>query len=166
MMNNKTKFISEISVLTSLTIVITLVLIIPLPSNSGYLNLSDAMIMIASNVTSPLGGFIVGALSGGICDLVAGYGAYIPFTIIIKGIEGYLAGYLFKKLNNKTLKYLSLFICGLLMGILYFIPDFIYYGVSVALLNLPLNILQGILGATIASLIILLIKKNKKALNN
>lgn len=165
-MNNKTKFISEISVLTSLTIVITLVLIIPLPSNSGYLNLSDAMIMIASNVTSPLGGFIVGALSGGICDLVAGYGAYIPFTIIIKGIEGYLAGYLFKKLNNKTLKYLSLFICGLLMGILYFIPDFIYYGVSVALLNLPLNILQGILGATIASLIILLIKKNKKALNN
>ena len=165
-MNNKTKFISEISVLTSLTIVITLILIIPLPSNSGYLNLSDAMIMIASNVTSPLGGFIVGALSGGICDLVAGYGAYIPFTIIIKGIEGYLAGYLFKKLNNKTLKYLSLFICGLLMGILYFIPDFIYYGVSVALLNLPLNILQGILGATIASLIILLIKKNKKALNN
>lgn len=165
-MNNKTKFISEISVLTSLTIVITLVLIIPLPSNSGYLNLSDAMIMIASNVTSPLGGFIVGALSGGICDLVAGYGAYIPFTIIIKGIEGYLAGYLFKKLNNKTLKYLSLFICGLLMGILYFIPDFIYYGVSVALLNLPLNILQGILGATIASLIIILIKKNKKALNN
>lgn len=165
-MNNKTKFISEISVLTSLTIVITLVLIIPLPSNSGYLNLSDALIMIASNVTSPLGGFIVGALSGGICDLVAGYGAYIPFTIIIKGIEGYLAGYLFKKLNNKTLKYLSLFICGLLMGILYFIPDFIYYGVSVALLNLPLNILQGILGATIASLIILLIKKNKKALNN
>jgi len=166
MMNNKTKFISEISVLTSLTIVITLILIIPLPSNSGYLNLSDAMIMIASNVTSPLGGFIVGALSGGICDLVAGYGAYIPFTIIIKGIEGYLAGYLFKKLNNKTLKYLSLFICGLLMGILYFIPDFIYYGVSVALLNLPLNILQGILGATIASLIIILIKKNKKALNN
>lgn len=165
-MNNKTKFISEISVLTSLTIVITLVLIIPLPSNSGYLNLSDALIMIASNVTSPLGGFIVGALSGGICDLVAGYGAYIPFTIFIKGIEGYLAGYLFKKLNNKTLKYLSLFICGLLMGILYFIPDFIYYGVSVALLNLPLNILQGILGATIASLIILLIKKNKKALNN
>lgn len=165
-MNNKTKFISEISVLTSLTIVITLILIIPLPSNSGYLNLSDAMIMIASNVTSPLGGFIVGALSGGICDLVAGYGAYIPFTIIIKGIEGYLAGYLFKKLNNKTLKYLSLFICGLLMGILYFIPDFIYYGVSVALLNLPLNILQGILGATIASLIIILIKKNKKALNN
>ena len=165
-MNNKTKFISEISVLTSLTIVITLILIIPLPSNSGYLNLSDAMIMIASNVTSPLGGFIVGALSGGICDLVAGYGAYIPFTIIIKGIEGYLAGYLFKKLNNKTLKYLSLFICGLLMGILYFIPDFIYYGVSVALLNLPLNILQGILGATIASLINILIKKNKKALNN
>ena len=160
-MNNKTKFISEISVLTSLTIVITLVLIIPLPSNSGYLNLSDAMIMIASNVTSPLGGFIVGALSGGICDLVAGYGAYIPFTIIIKGIEGYLAGYLFKKLNNKTLKYLSLFICGLLMGILYFIPDFIYYGVSVALLNLPLNILQGILGASIATLILLILYKKK-----
>ena len=160
-MNNKTKFISEISVLTSLTIVITLILIIPLPSNSGYLNLSDAMIMIASNVTSPLGGFIVGALSGGICDLVAGYGAYIPFTIIIKGIEGYLAGYLFKKLNNKTLKYLSLFICGLLMGILYFIPDFIYYGVSVALLNLPLNILQGILDASIATLILLILNKKK-----
>lgn len=166
MMNNKIKNISEISVLTALTIVITLIIVIPLPSNSGYLNLSDALIILSANLTFPLGGMLVGMISGAICDLITGYTTYIPFTIIAKGVEGFLAGYLFKKIKNKNLKYISLFISGLIMGCIYFIPDFIFFGFSGAILNLPLNILQGFVGATIATIIISIFNKSKKQIVN
>ncbi len=145
-MNDRVKCISEISALTALTIVVTLIIIIPLSSNSGYLNLSDALIIIGSNITFPVGGMIIGICSGAICDLISGYTTYIPFTIIAKGLEGFLAGYFFKNIKSEKLKYLSLFIAGFIMGCIYFIPDFAFFGFSVAILNMPLNILQGIMG--------------------
>lgn len=158
-MKNKTKFISQLSIFIALTIVLTLALVIPLPSNGGYLNLSDAMILTSSSILGPYGGLIVGAFSGAICDLASGYAIYAPFTFIIKGIEGFLAGFLLKKFNGIKTNIISLFICGILMGILYFIPDLIIYGSSVAIFNLPLNILQGLVGALISSLVYMIFLK-------
>ena len=161
-MKNKIKFISEISMFISLTVVITILLIIPLPNGSGYLNLSDALIMLGSIVTTPIGGLLIGSISGAIADLASGYSMYVPFTIIIKGLEGFLSGYLFIQIKNQKLKYSSLYISGLLMGILYIIPDLLYYGTSAAIYNLPFNILQGMFNALITTIVVSIYFKSKQ----
>lgn len=151
--------IAMVAIFAAMSFVCTAFLPIPIAGGQGYLNFSDTFILILASLVSPLVGGLVGALSGALSDIYAGYGSFAIWTAGIKFIEGIVAGYLFilmrKALLNKgKLKYLSLssfFIGGILMALLYVIPDLVMYGSSVALFDLPFNILQGVVNATIAS---------------
>ena len=97
---NRRKWITYISlsaIFIALNIVLTIYLIIPLPGQ-GYANLSDAIIILLSSLIHPLLGAVVGAISGAISDLILGYGIYIPFTFLIKGIEGLVVGYILRNI--------------------------------------------------------------------
>ncbi len=72
------------------------------PITRGYVNLGDSMIFIASLIGGPWVGFVAGSVGSALADIVSGYGYYAPGTFIIKGLEGFIAGYLYNLLAGKA----------------------------------------------------------------
>lgn len=144
----------------ALSILLTSFVFIPLPLG-GFLNFTDVFIVLYSMFFGPWIGGAVGALSGLMVDVILGYGFYAPFTFFIKLIEGIVVGFLFLKLPKK-IRYLAPFIGGIVMAVLYVIPDFILLSNWLsALINLAFNLLQGIIGASLGLAIYIILIKAK-----
>jgi uncharacterized membrane protein len=80
----------------------------------------------------------------------------VPFTLIIKGVEGYVVGWINRALVESQGKYayiIAWFLGGLEMVSGYFLVQVAMYGFSVALVELPFNFVQmtmsGIIGVPI-----------------
>lgn len=160
-----TKQLTTIAMFTALVTVATVVIAIPAPAG-GFLNVGDTVVLIAAACLGPIGGMTAGGLGSCIADLILGYGMYAPFTLIIKGLEGLICGCLIK-LFDKTLgkrykNYIAQVIAGvfamiiaaLTMSSLYCIADGILYGWGAAIVNAPINLLQGAIGITAGSVIV------------
>ena len=94
----KTIFVAEVAVFSALVFVATIVIAIPSVSTSGYVNFGDTVIFIASAFLGPLGGFIAGGVGSMLADLMYSP-VWMPVTFIVKGLEGLVAGVLFKVLS-------------------------------------------------------------------
>ena len=147
--NRKTHRVVLFSLFASLTVVTTLLFHLPIPSQ-GYLNMGDAIVLLAALVMGPAAGFWVGSIGSALADLVAGYAIYIPFTFLIKGSEGFLAGWLYWKTKKKGL---SLLVSGLWMAIGYVFAEWFLFGWPAAIAAFPMNVLQGFIGAGAAVLL-------------
>ena len=86
------RYIVYIAVFTALVFVATIAIAIPMPTGVGaYINFGDIVIFLSSALLGPIGGAISGALGAGFADLVYAP-IFVPLTIIVKGIEGFLTG--------------------------------------------------------------------------
>jgi uncharacterized membrane protein len=143
------------AIFAALVAVATLTFVIPIPATSGYFNLGEVIIYVAALLFGPF----IGAIAGGgaaISDALVAV-QYAPGTFIIKATEGFLVGYLTKALNKKIK---SLTICatiailvgGLEMVAGYFLYETLALGypVALALLEVPFNIVQMLVGLLIA----------------
>jgi uncharacterized membrane protein len=130
---------------------------IPIPATSGYFNVGETVIYVAAL----LFGASVGALSGGIgamlADIYLGFGVFAPGTLVIKGIEGAIVGFLNLKLKkyirNVTLcAVISVIVGGSEMVAGYFLYEQLALGLSfsVALAEVPFNTVQMLVGLIIA----------------
>lgn len=160
-----TKQLTTIAMFTALVTVATVVIAIPSPAG-GYLNVGDTVVLIAAACLGPIGGMVAGGLGSCIADLVLSYGMYAPFTLVIKGLEGFICGgliLLFDRTLGKRFKnyiaqviagVISMIIAALTMSSLYCITDGILYGWGAAIVNAPINLLQGAIGITAGSVIV------------
>src|SRR5881296_2215800 len=80
------------AVFTALVFLSTYLFQIPIPSTQGYFNLGDIMIFISALTFGPTIGGFAGGIGSFLSDGFAGFGTFAPFTLIIKGFEGYVAG--------------------------------------------------------------------------
>ena len=161
-MERKTKlrYIAYLAVFSALTFVATIAITIPMASTSGgYINFGDTVIFVASALLGPVGGAVVGALGSVIADLIFAP-AYAIITLIVKGLEGFIAGVIIKALVNllkeKKYKYYLSFIVGFIVGGLemvlgYYIGGGILLGITggdftvgfaTSLLDVPSNFIQ------------------------
>lgn len=142
-------------VFTALMVAISVVMgrffLIPIPWTHGNVNLCDLGIMVAALLIGPLAGGIVGGLSGMILDLISGYAAYAPFSLLAHGLEGLVIGYLHQKTHNR---YLALGGGVLMMVVGYFFADSILYTITAGVLGLGTNLLQGLIGTGITLVVI------------
>lgn len=161
MENTSTKDLTKMAMLIALTTVMTMVIQIPLAGGNGYLNLGDMVIFLAALTLGKKAGFIVGGLGSSLADLLLGYSHYAPITFIVKGLQGYIAGSLLETEAGKKMKLLPLIVGGLFMAIGYYIPETFMYGNKAALIGVPANLMQGLLGAVSAILLFKAMKKVK-----
>lgn len=155
------------AILTTIAYLVTYFFPIPLPNGAGYLNIGDSVILFSAIFIDPMCGLIVGALSGALADFSFGYMLYIPFTIVAKGCEALIAGSIFKIKKPRWIKFLGLYLGGLMMATVYIIPDLLIVdSFALALANYIMNIGQGIFGATLAICLYLVISKSKKIQTN
>lgn len=145
------------AIFAALVVVATVTLTIPIPATQGYFNLGETAIYVAALVFGPLVGAIAGA-GASIADLVLGYTFYAPGTFVLKGMEGFVVGYLNLKFNqrirNTTLSaILSILAGGSIMVLGYFAYEVAFLGLPVAYALGELavvNIPQMVIGLIIA----------------
>ena len=143
------------AVFAALVCVATLALVISIPATSGYFNLGETVIYIAALLFGPL----VGAVAGGgaaIADMLVA-AQFAPGTLIVKGLEGAIVGFLNKKIQKITRSLtlsaaVSIIIGGLEMIAGYFIYEQLVLGYpfAAALVEVPFNIVQMLVGLVVA----------------
>ena len=81
---------------SALTLVATYSFVINIPSTGGYFNLGEIIIYVSALVFGPFVGGIAGGVGSAISDaLVAPQ--FAPGTLVIKGLEGAIVGFLGKR---------------------------------------------------------------------
>lgn len=150
-MNYKTKKIVLNGLMTALVCIATMVIQVPTPGTNGYVNVGDAVIFITSILFGPLAGMLAGGVGSALADLLSGYPHWALFTLIIKGLEGYLVGIIVSKSNTISRNIFSISIGIVVMVIGYFLAGAILKGsFIVSAASIPSNIVQGIVSMIIA----------------
>jgi len=124
---------------TALVAVLTMAFQLYIPATKGYFNLGDAGIFISSIFLGPTVGMFAGGVGSATSDIVTGYTVFAPGTLVVKGIEGFIAGYLFKKLKASGSRKASLALAGSILAIGAITSIYI----AMASMNSELDILLG-----------------------
>lgn len=151
------KLVAIVGVMAALTTVATMIVQIPTPATKGYINLGDTMVMLSGSLFGSLIGSIAGGVGSALADLLSGYAHWAPFTLVIKGIEGYIAG--LSKDKKGIFKVLILIIAGAEMVLGYFLVEVLLYGLGGALAEIPGNSFQAASGILFAYILTPIIRK-------
>ncbi|MDR1992250.1 MAG: ECF transporter S component [Nitrososphaerota archaeon] len=144
---------------TLIFIIISQIPPIPIPATSGYFNIGEVAIYVTALLFGPFVGAFAGGIGAALSDVYLGFTHFAPGTLIIKGTQGAIVGFLNIKLGriqNTTLRAtISITIGGSIMVIGYFIYEtllaILIPGSEIyALLEIPLNIGQMVIGLIIA----------------
>lgn len=162
--NNTTQRIVMAALLAALTCVATMIIKIPSPLK-GYLNLGDCVVLLAGWMLSPTYGFLAAGLGSALADTFSGYVTYVPATFVIKGLMALIAFYGFKLLHSKLGNISSRIISGIVAEVVmvagYFIFEGFLYGFGPSLVNIPANVIQGITGLIIGTILVKVFEKSK-----
>ena len=140
-----TREIAISAVMAALVCATTLLIQIPIPATQGFFNVGDAMVMVAALTFGPIVGFFAGGIGSSLADLIGGWYVWVPFTLVIKGLEGFLAGSIMvldDEDKGVKMKIVAWIISGSEMVLGYFLVQYYMYGLSAALIELPFNLLQ------------------------
>jgi len=157
--SSATKRVAISVVMAAVVTVSTMLIRVPIPATSGYLNFGDIMIFVSGLL---FGGF-VGGFAGGVGSAIAdiiGFPAFAPYTLVIKGLEGFLAGYIRdgKSLVRDVIAW-AVGATAMVLG--YFMAEayIMGFGVSAALIEVPANLLQVGAGALVGIPIVRALRK-------
>jgi uncharacterized membrane protein len=145
---NNVLIISLIGLFTALNFVMTYWVQIPIPATGGYINIGDLAVMFTALLFGPIVGGFAGGLGPMLADIFTPWIIYAPATLIIKGIEGFLIGFIANpKECEGRLSYrdiIAVSIGGALIPLGYFIYEafILRLGVAMALVEVPGNFFQ------------------------
>ena len=128
-------------------------MVIQIPAPAGYVNLGDAVVLLAGFTLGPVYGFLAGGLGPALADLLLGYGMYAPGTFVIKGLVAAVAALIFLLYHKlkKEPTFSRLLVCAIpaemLMVLGYFAYEMIILKVGAgAAAAIPANLMQGLVG--------------------
>lgn len=90
-----------IAVFTAVVCVATMILKLDIPATRGFFNVGDSMIYVTALLFGPIIGGIAGGIGSSLADILLGAPWYAPGTLVIKGVEGLIVGYLGYKIRPK-----------------------------------------------------------------
>ncbi|MDH5200158.1 MAG: ECF transporter S component [Candidatus Bathyarchaeota archaeon] len=148
--------VAAAGVMAALVCVATLLITIPIPATEGFFNIGDALVIIASLTFGPVVGGLAGGVGSALADAIGGWFNWVPFTLVIKGAEGVIAGYIAGSRENRPTQrtLLAWVVGGLVMVSGYFLVQVYLYGIGGALVELPFNFVQmfaaGVIGIPVS----------------
>ncbi|NJE05461.1 ECF transporter S component [Thermococcus sp. M36] len=161
---NRKKFksanmIAVSAIMTALVTVATRSIQINVPATGGYMNFGDTMVMFAAMTFGPVVGLFAGGVGSALADALSPYAGWAPITLVVKGLEGLVIGYMARKSDSVS----TLVIAGIAGGIImiggYFAFEAYILGVTVALQEVPVNIVQAVTGVLVGTGLAKAIKK-------
>ncbi len=160
-----TREIALSAIMAALVCVSTLLIQVPIPATQGFFNVGDAMVMVASLTFGPIVGFFAGGIGSALADLIGGWYVWVPFTLVIKGLEGFIAGSIMvldegdKGVKTKIVAWI---VAASEMVVRYFLVQYYMYGLGAALTELPFNVLQMVAGGVIGIPLSIVVAKRMK----
>lgn len=147
--------------LAALVCVATLVVQVPSPTG-GYVNVGDGFVLLSGWLLGPWYGAAAAGLGTALTDLIMGYAVYAPASFIIKGLTALLAAIVAGKTAHSKA---GLLLGGVLgeawMALGYFLFTALLLGRgSGALLSVPGNLVQGLVGVVLGYLLMRMIQKS------
>lgn len=161
---NKTQVLVINALFVALTLVATMFINLKLPiaGNGGLIHLGNVPLFIAAFVFGRRTGAIAGAFGMGLFDLISGWTIWAPFTFIIVGAMGYVAGLIGEKVPGKrAVVYSIAVIAALLIKIVgYYFAEVVLYGNWITPFgSIPGNILQVVFAGLVVVPFVARIKK-------
>ncbi len=150
--------LSLVTIMTALVAVGTLILRIPNPMG-GYFNVGDVMIFVSALTFGPFVGGFAGGVGSAIADMI-GFPLFVIPTLIIKGLEGFIAGLVTDK-KGVLRDVLAVVVAGSEMIIGYFLVELypLDWGLGGALAEVPGNVAQIVIGGIIGIPIALVLRR-------
>lgn len=144
--DRRIKHISVAALFTAMVVLMTSIIKIPTPATQGYLNFGDVMVLLTAILLGKKYGAVAGGIGSALADLLGGYASFAVFTLIIKGIEGYIAGLLAYRMGKRpstTRLVIAAAIGGTWMVLGYFLAESLMMGPKAALGEVPMNFIQA-----------------------
>jgi len=141
--------ISLMAIMAALVAVGTLLIRIP-NMMGGYFNVGDVLIFVAALTFGPLVGGFAGGVGSAIADAI-GFPVFVIPTLVIKGLEGFIAGLVASKKSSYR-DVLAVVLAGCEMVAGYFLVEWLVlqWGLGGALSEVfPTNISQIIIGGVV-----------------
>ncbi len=130
--------------LTVMVMVATLLVRIPVPGG-GYFNLGDVVIIFSGLFGGWKAGLIAGGIGSALADLI-GFPVFAPITLVIKGLEGLVAGLAKPGIRWQRNLYPAIAVVIMVAGYFFGCWLFPNLGLAVAVADLPVNIVQAAAG--------------------
>ena len=141
----------------ALTCVATSIIKIPTVATGGYIHPGDAFVILSGILLGPLYGALAGGIGSALADLFGGYMVYVPITFLVKACIGAGVGLIYHRLAAKLSPIAKCILCGIFatitvaLGYLFF--ESFLYGAA-ALASVPANLIQGVSGLIISTLLL------------
>jgi uncharacterized membrane protein len=144
------------AVLAALVCIATITFTISIPATSGYFNLGETVIYVAALLFGSYVSGLAGGVGASIADMLVA-AQFAPGTLVIKGIEGMIVGFLNRWITVHTAKpslsaTIAVVIGGLEMVAGYFLYEnlVLNYPVADAIVEIPFNVVQMLVGLVVA----------------
>lgn len=180
MKDSSIKKLVTAALLAALTCVSTMIIKIPTPT-FGYIHPGDGFVLLSGIVLGPWGGALAAGIGSMLSDIFSGYASWAPATLIIKALTAAVAGLLFHSLQrivkSAQAHYAAVIAGGVageaVMVIGYFLyeaalaafgsggftPATLAAGIASSATGIPFNIVQGVVGIILATLILPILRK-------
>lgn len=175
MKEGKLKMLIMAALMTAFTTVATMIIKFPTPT-MGYIHLGDGLVILCGILLGPKVGTAAAGIGSMLADLFSGYVAWMPATLIIKGITALIAAVLYQKIKKGAgVSRKNIIAAGIPAELFMVFGYFIYEiflsalaGSSVAaaatasVVSVPLNMVQGAVGVLIATVLLPVLVKGKQ----
>lgn len=158
---NQTKTIVMTALLAAVACVTTLVIRIPSPTG-GYINPGDAVVLLSAYLLGPVCGAAASGIGSMLADLLSGYAAYAPATLIIKAAMALLAGGLYRSLRGRPALVVLCGIAGEIPMVAgYWLYDaWLLRSFAGSAAGIPANLAQAAFGAAASAMLCLALRKS------
>lgn len=155
------------ALLTALTFVGTMIIQIPTGTN-GYIHIGDCFVILCGYILGPVWGFMAAGVGSALTDIATSYFFWAPGTFIIKGAMATFA-YLLVKATSRVFKKGTIlpFSLASVVAELFMVAGYFVYAATIlgeglpAALSIPANLVQGVAGAIMSTLLAEIFAHNK-----
>lgn len=169
--SQKTNKLVMTAMMICLVMVATLSIRIPSPFTQGYVHLGDTMIFLSVLLLGKNGGALASGLGSALADVLGGYAAYAPWTLLIKALMAFIMGAFIEACLKKDKKHakigsvsvieiVGMVLAGIEMVIGYAIVDGVLAGNLLSgFLGAPFNVGQFVVGLVLATILAMALYK-------
>ena len=151
--------IAIVAVMIAVTAVFTMLVRVPIPATQGYFNFSDVAVYFAAFTFGPIVGLVAGGVGAAIADLLGGFPQWAVLTLLAHGAQGLVAGLL--GWRRGALGMVLAWLAGTVaMAGIYFLGEgLLLMGWGPAVLEIPTNLLQNVVGGLVGIPLFLAVRR-------
>lgn len=169
---SEVKKLTYMALLAAVALVLTFLVKIPVPSTQGYFHPGDIVLVFGVLFIGKKNGSIAGALGQALADLVGGFAIFAPVTFAAKFLMGMTAGKGLEKVELYKKDRKRGHIAGacfwfvlsalIIAGAYYGAESLIFGSWIIPLAEIPVNILQLVIGLVVGALCYRSVKKRRR----